>query len=259
MKKIIWALFTMTILIASCKTKKSDPPKKYGDFFYFNLKGNILSIQDSIFVVDSTGKVQPDSLSYGFGEYKDNHLIKYADIDTNGKKVYTTYSHFDNGLWKGMESVLNGKTIYKLDIQLDSAEHYATAQSYDSIGKMDYYNTDLVMNEYGLLTAGKLYKGDSSLVNAFTGTYDKNVYTGGSEFDSSGKETSKTTIKSNEMGDRVEETTVTFGKDSNTTKIKRYTYLYDETGNWTQRTEMDEKGKPIKINKRVIVYAKKED
>jgi hypothetical protein len=259
MKKIVWALCILIVPVAACKTKKNDTQKKYGDFFNFNLKGNILSIQDSIFVADSTGRVQPDSLCYGFGEYEDNHLIKSTDIDTNGKKIYNTYSHFDNGLWKGMESVLNGKTIYKLNIQLDSAEHYNTAQSYDSAGKMDYYNTDLEMNEYGMLTAGKLYKADSSLVNSFTGTYDKNIYTGGSSFDSSGKLISKTTVKSNEHGDQVEETIVTMGKDSNTTTITRYSYIYDETSNWTQQTKMDEKGKPVKITKRVITYAKKED
>jgi hypothetical protein len=46
-------------------------------------------------------------------------------------------------------------------------------------------------------------------------------------------------------------------KDSTTNKITKYRYdSYDDKGNWTQRTETDENGKPVKIVKRTITYYK---
>ena len=47
---------------------------------------------------------------------------------------------------------------------------------------------------------------------------------------------------------------------NDTTITKNLTYRYDasdDQGNWIQRTEM-EKGKPTKVEKRTITYAKKE-
>jgi hypothetical protein len=259
MRKIHLAVCVISLLILACNSKKSEPGKKYRDYNLYNLKGDVISEEDSTFVVDSNGKQRPDSLCYWMGEYTDGYLTHHTEIDTNGNKSNATYSHFDNGLWKGMETVSKGKTTYRLDIQLDSAGHYTTAQSYDTTGKMQYYNTDIAMDENGMVTAGKLYKGDSSLVYSFVSLYDKYTYLGGSKFDSSGKETSKQIIKVNDQQDPLVDSTVKKEKDSTITTVKKYSYVYDATGNWTLQTEMNEKGKPTKIIKRVIIYAKKEN
>ena len=99
------------------------------------------------------------------------------------------------------------------DIQLDSAGHYSTAQSYDSNGKKDYFNTGLTMNEYGMILSGKLFKADSSLVNSFTNVFDKTNYLGNTLYDSAGKESSTETVKNNDKGDQVEKKLVKKGKD----------------------------------------------
>ncbi|MFT3700876.1 MAG: hypothetical protein QM802_00780 [Agriterribacter sp.] len=259
MRTIHFALWATVFLLSACNNNQSsqkETVKKYPDLAAYTLKGNVSSTQDSTFVIDSMGKQKPDSLVYGLGEYKEGYLQAYTDIDSAGKKAYTTYEHYDNGLWKGAQSVTNGKTTYKLNIQLDTAGHYTTAQSYDSTGKMDYYNTDIKMNEYGMLLSAKLYKADSSLVNSFTNTFDKTNYLGSVTTDSTGKEKTRETIKVNDKGDPIEMTTITKQKDSSITKVITYNYTYDSTGNWTLKTEINEKGKPIKIVKRKIVYSK---
>ena len=46
-------------------------------------------------------------------------------------------------------------------------------------------------------------------------------------------------------------------KDTTITTITKYRYdTFDDKGNWTQRTEMDKDGKPVKIVKRTITYYK---
>ncbi len=46
-------------------------------------------------------------------------------------------------------------------------------------------------------------------------------------------------------------------KDSTITTVTKYHYdAFDDKGNWTQRTEINEKDKPVKIVKRTITYYK---
>jgi hypothetical protein len=250
------AFTALVIVFSACNNSAETAAAKFTDLAGFNLKGDIVSTQDSFFVFDSNGGMKKDSVYYTMSEYKDGNLVHGMDMDTLGKTSHSAIDHYPNGLWKGYTTVVNGKTIYKLDIQLDSAGAYKSAKSYDSTGKMDYYNTDIKMNKYGAVTAGKLFKADSSLVNSFVNDYDSTIYKGGTSTDSSGKIT-RTTVKVNEHGDPIERTTVSPGKDSTTTKVITYSYVYDNTGNWTQQTEMNEKGKPAKMTRRVITYATK--
>lgn len=250
------AFTALAIAFSACNNSSETVGEKFNDLAGFNLKGDVVSTQDSFFVFDSNGTMKKDSVYYTLSEYKDRNLVHGMDMDTLGKTSNSTIDHYPNGLWKGYNTILNGKSIYKLEIQLDSAGAYTGARSYDSTGKMDYYNTDIKMNKYGAVTAGKLFKADSSLVNNFANDYDSTIYIGGTSTDSSGKVT-KTTVKVNDHGDPVERTTVSPGKDSTMTKVITYNYVYDGTGNWTQQTEMNEKGKPTKMTRRVITYATK--
>jgi hypothetical protein len=250
------AFTALAIAFSACNNSSETTAAKFTDLAGYNLKGDVVSTQDSFFVFDSNGTMKKDSVYYTLNEYKDGNLVHGMDMDTLGKTSNTTIDHYPNGLWKGYNTIVNGKTIYKLDIQLDSAGAYKSAQSYDSTGKMDFYNTDIKMNKYGAVTEGKLYKADSSLVNSFVNDYDSTIYKGGTRTDSSGK-VSRTTVKVNEHGDAIERTTVSPGKDSTTTKVTTYNYVYDSNGNWTQQTEIDGKGKPTKMTRRVITYATK--
>jgi hypothetical protein len=76
--------------------------------------------------------------------------------------------------------------------------------------------------------------------------------------DSVGNVKNKWSAKYNDKGEQIETTNSKIQKDTTTT-VKKFTYdSHDEMGNWTQRTEWNEKGKAIKAVKRSIVYRKTE-
>jgi hypothetical protein len=255
MARLLFLLVSVTLL-ASCSEQK-ETAKKYPDFFRGSLKGDIVSLEDSVIVVDSMNNMKPDSVAYSLGEFQDGYLVKYTDVDTTGKKSLTTYDRYDNGLLKGIESTVNGKKTYQLKIQLDSNGKYTAAQSFDSTGKMDYYNEGITQNDDGHLTGGKLFKADSGLMFAFTDSYDGLYEVGSTKMDSTGKVTSKTTLVRNDKNDVVMDSTVNISKDTTSSVVKKYRYVYDDMGNWTESTELNAKEKPVKITRRKIVYLKK--
>ena len=158
----------------------------------------------------------------------------------------------------------NGKMVSKVSIQLDSSGKYSTAQEFDSSGKLTSFYKEIKQNDYNQVTAMAQYKPDSILKSSFESTYDKQIFKGQVNKDSSGKEVSISSAKADDKGNQTEFSITTImmnpvtKKDSTTTKVTRYKYdSYDEKGNWTQRTEMDEKGKATKIVKREYTYFKK--
>jgi hypothetical protein len=135
--------------------------------------------------------------------------------------------------------------------------NYSGARSFDSTGKMDSYYTDLTSNDYGQLTSFRQFKPDSILKMSVTSTYAKQLFTGNSVKDSSGKETYSSKITLDDKNNVIENTTKEVTKDSTINKTIKYHYdIFDDKGNWTQRTEMDENGKPVQIDKRTITYYK---
>lgn len=250
-------LLVYIALLASCSEQKATS-KKYPDFFRGSLKGDIVSLEDSVMIVDSMNNIKPDSVAYRHGEFIDGVLVKDTDIDSSGKnKTISTYDRYDNGLLKGIESITNGKRTYLLKIQLDSNGKYTTAQSFDSTGKMDFYNKDISQNDDGHLTGGKVFKADSGFVFAFTENYDGQFQSGSTKMDSAGKITSKTIRVRNDKNDVIMDSTVNITKDTTSSVVKKYRYVYDDMGNWTESTELNASGKPVKITRRKIVYLKK--
>ena len=74
-----------------------------------------------------------------------------------------------------------------------------------------------------------------------------------------GKVKSTSTARYNDKGEQTEFSNTTNTKYSTTTKVTKSTYdTHDDKGNWTQRTEYDDKGKATKITKRVYTYRKEE-
>jgi hypothetical protein len=166
--------------------------------------------------------------------------------------------HYDMGQMKEMVTMADGKKKSSITIQIDKDGKYSSAQSFDSTGKMDNYYSDLQENEYGAITSGKVFGPDSVLKYSFTNIFDKGIYLGG-RTDSAGKMMYENKLKQNEKGDIIEMHSTNVTKDSTIHKTETYTYdQYDEQGNWTQRTLKDEKGKAVKIEKRVISYYKKD-
>lgn len=266
MKKISIVFFA-AVFSFSCNQKK-ETASAYNDLFKDNLKGSIQQITETPYQTDSTGKMGAmDSCCINIIQYDSaGYLTKVVDKDSKGNiKFEQSSTHYDNGLFKEFSNLENGKMSDKITMQLDKdGKKYLSAQVYDSAGKLKSFYKDMTQNEYINVTSEKQYKPDSTLKKSFEYKYDKQIFVGQTTIDSSGKEISKTLAKLDDKGNEIEITLTSTmkddktKKDSATTKVNKYKYdSYDEQGNWTQRTNMDGKGKPTKIVKREITYYKK--
>lgn len=264
MKKISIALIA-AFIIFSCNEKK-DTSKTNTDWFIDHLNGEVNSVAETPYKVDSTGKIgDMDSCCIQVSEYDSaGNALKFTSKDSKGNITRDeAFAKYPNGLFKEVVTTEKGKITNRIVIQVDSNGKYTRALEYDSTGKLSSYYKELTQNDYNLLTSMKQYKPDSTLKNSFETIYDKQIFKGQINKDSSGKEIFRSAAKVDDKGNQVEFTYTntkkdSTGKDSTTTKVTKYKYdSYDEQGNWTQRTEMDEKGKPTKISKRVITYFKK--
>lgn len=259
MKKFSFLLMA-TVIVFSCNQSKKQEGLNNADVLADNLKGKVEQTIDTNYKTDSKGKVgEQDSCCVVTQKYDENgYAASYVSVNRAGtEKNETMYTHYDNGSVKAITSTKNGKPVSSISIQIDKDGKYSGAQSFDSTNKMDSYYSDLAQNDYGQLTSFKQYKPDSTLKMSMTSTFDKQLFTGNSVKDSSGKETYSSKIKLDDKNNVIENATKEVTKDSTTNKTTKYRYdSYDDTGNWTQRTEMDENGKPVKIERRTITYYK---
>jgi hypothetical protein len=259
MQKLIMLLFA-GLFIISCKTEEKKGPV-YNDIFLDNLKGNVLAVETTPYKPDSTGKVgEMDSCCVFVSEYDGKgYISKNTQKDKTGKvTTEEIFTHYDNGRMKEVVNTKEGKPAGKLIIVADSSGRYTGAERFDSVGNKQFFYTDLTQDEYGHVLTGKERKPDSSLNSSWKNTFEKQAYISGESTDSSGKVTYKSTSKVNDKGDQIESNSTEIKKDTTITKNLTYRYdAADDQGNWTQRTEM-ENGKPTKVEKRTITYAKKE-
>lgn len=265
MKKIS-VVFLAAIIIFSCNEKKETVASST-DWSADNLKGEVQKVTDSPYKVDSTGKTgEMDSCCIDVAEYDSaGNIAKTISRDSKGNITREqSFTKYPNGLFKEIVTTEKGKVTNRISIQVDKDGKYTSAQEFDSTGKLSFFYKDIHQNDYNQLTSMKQYKADSTLKSSFETEYDKQIFKGQVNKDSSGKEVSRSSAKVDDKGNQIEFTntrTMTDSathKDSTTTKTTKYRYdSFDDKGNWTQRTEMDEKGKPTKVIKREITYFKK--
>jgi hypothetical protein len=245
------------------KSKEGETKVKYSDLKNDHLSGDVLSIEESPYQVDSLGKIgSMDSCCIDFVEYDGNgNVIKFTSKDSKGTvKNQSVYTRHESGLWTGStDTKEGGKPTGSMKVGVDDKGHYTIAEAFDSTGKLDVYYTDTKQNDFGQILAWKQFDKDSVFRMEGAATYDKSLQTAFVMKDSVGKMKSSSSYKYNEKGEQTEVTNTNVTKDSTTTKVTKYTYdSHDEKGNWTQRTAWDEKGKATKITKRVYTYGKKE-
>lgn len=265
MKKISIVLIA-ALLTFSCNEKK-ETTKTITDWSADNLKGEVKQIVESPYKADSTGKIgEMDSCCIDVIDYDSaGNIVKVISKDSKGNvSREQTFTKYPNGLFKEIVTTVKGKMANRVTVQIDSNGKYISAQEFDSTGKLSSFYKEITQNEYNQLTSMKQYNPDSTVKSSFETSYDKQIFTGQVNKDSSGKETSKSSAKVDDKGNQIEFTRTSIMKDAKTkkdstsTKTTKYRYdSYDEQGNWTQRTELDEKGKPTKIVKREITYYKK--
>ena len=258
MKKIF--LLSMVIAIAfSCNPKKQGPAKN-ADTLVDNLKGKVEQVIETDYQTDSTGKTgDQDSCCVVESRYDEKgYIMEYSTDNKAGtEKNKEEFTHYDNGAMKSMKSTKNNAPGASVSIEADKDGKYTGATETDPSGKLEFYYTGFDQNDYGHLTALKKYHADSSLAGTMTNTYDKQILKSNEYKDSLGKVTYSLAVKLDDKNNIIEKATKTVSKDSTIDKVVRYKYgNFDDQGNWTERTETDESGRPVKITKRTITYYK---
>lgn len=259
MKKIIF-LSAIIIVVFSCN-QKSQEYAKNADVLADNLKGNVQQTVATDYKTDSSGKMgEQDSCCVSTTKYNEKgYVTEYESDDKSGaNKEVGTLSHDDNGNMKDIKNMKNGNTVSSITVVSSPEGKYTSAMEYDSANKLKFYYTDISQNDFGQLTGMKKYNADSSLSGTMVSKYNNNLLTDQEVKDSVGKLIFSSSMKFDDKNNVVESDSKNVTKDSTVSKIKKYKYdSFDDQGNWTQRTELDENGKPVKITKREITYYKK--
>jgi len=257
MKRFSFLLVT-AVLVFSCNESKQDAAKN-ADLPADNLMGKVQQVTDSTYKADSTGKAgELDSCCVVSTTYDERgYASGYTSEDKAGTdKEAGTFTHDDKGLFTAQKFTRNGKQTSSLTVENVNGKP-SIARSFDSTNKMDFYYKDITINDYARLTGFKQYKPDSTLKMSMENTYDKQLLTGSVSKDSVGNVTYSSTQKLDDKNNVIESTSKEVRKDSTINKTVKYHYdSFDDKGNWTQRTEIDEKGKPVKVVKRTITYYK---
>jgi hypothetical protein len=264
MKKISIIVAGLFILAACNNGEKEAGTKvKYSDRTIEGLKGEVSAIEETPYKTDSAGKAgEMDSCCIEWWQYdKNGNFIKSVSKDSKGTvKNESTAERYENGMWKSQKSTKDGKPSGSFETQVDDKGQYVGGQAYDSTGKLEFNYKGLTQNEFGQVTGWKQYDKDSVFRQEGESKFDKNLQTGFTMKDSTGKVKSSSAYKYNDKGEQTEVSDTNIGKDSTTTKVTKYTYeAHDEQGNWTQRTSWDDKGKATKVAKRTYTYSKKEE
>lgn len=254
--------FVAGLLVACSNSKDKQVEVKYHDLKMERMNGDIIAIEETPYKTDSTGKAgEMDSCCIAYSELDENgNYIRYTEKDSKGTiKNQFSYTHYPDGMWKGYVQTKDGKSAGTMETMADAKGNYTMAISYDSANKVDRKYTGLTQNENAQVLTWKGYDKDSVFREEGILAYDKGLQTSFTLKDSVGKVKQESTFKYNDKGEQTEVNSTTVTKDSTTKKLTKYSYdTHDDKGNWTQRTEWDDKGKPVKIVKRVYTYKKDE-
>lgn len=261
MKKFLIG-FAGLLLIACNNQTGNNGEIKYSDLVASNLKGDVVSIEETPYKVDSTGVIgEMDSCCITITEYNENgNMIKSISKDSKGTTTReSVFTRHPNGLFKSVRTTEKGKNTGGFDTEIDDKGKFTRAWAVDSSGATDMYFTDITMNEVGEVTGWKRYDKDSVYRESGESQYDKHVFQGATMKDSVGTVKSHTSATYNDKGEQIEVANTNMNSDGSTKiTITKYTYeSHDENGNWTQRTEWDKDGKATKVVKRSITYKAK--
>jgi hypothetical protein len=146
-----------------------------------------------------------------------------------------------------------------LQVDVDSAGKYGVARAFDSTGKMTVYYNTTGMIEFGQVQAWKEYDKDSVFRQEWEATFDKHLMVASVMKDSVGNVKNKWSARYNENGEQIETTNPRISRKDTSSTVKKFNYeSHDDKGDWTQRTEWDDKGKALKVMKRTYAFRKSE-
>lgn len=255
---------TALVILFACNsssTEESGKSSLLSDLASEHLNGAIVSYEETSYTPDSTGNIgEMDSCCVVSTEFNENgNALKSISKDSKGVvKEESTFERHPNGLWKSSTVSKEGKSTLNFDTKMVDGK-YTLAIAYDSTGKMETYYNGITQNEAGQVLSWKRYDKDSVFREEGEAKYENNLQTAFTAKDSVGNIKNTFTAKFNDKGEQTETSNTNITKDSTTTKVTKFTYdSHDDSGNWTQKTTLDEKGKATKVVKRTYTYAKKE-
>ena len=258
MKKILFLLSIGLVLFACNTVSTKETSATNTDLIQQNLKGNVQNYTEQSYTVDSTGNMKKDSVFNVTDIDEKGYSTKGQTMDSTGKvKEETVMTRFDNGSPKEITTKANGRQTKKFVIELDSNKKFKLVNVYDSTEKMTSYYKEITQDQFENVLGATEYTPENKLKSSFTQTYTNGHFAGTVGKDSSGKDTYRSVYKLDDKGNYIEESEMNVMKDSTKTTLTSYKYdSFDDKGNWTQRTQYNDKNKPIKIVKRTFTYYK---
>jgi len=255
MRKILFMLMAGVHFIA-CNPKTNT--RKSSDLVQQNLHGDVQQLEETSYVLDSSGNKKIDSSVRIIVFDKAGYATRYMNKNASGKITFDEAAiHYNNGAIKEFLNKVDGKQISKMSIEIDNDGNYASVKTYDSSNKQDSYYTDIRENDYGIVYGAKQHSMNGKIQSGFDLKYDKANLIGGSYTDSLGIESYSFVNKLNSKGDPVEQTSITYENGSPKNETVTYKYQsYDEQGNWTFCTTYSDKGRATKIVKRDFIFYK---
>ncbi len=251
------------LFVIACNNKSETENKiTYSDLVSENVKGDVSSIEETPYKVDSMGKMgDMDSCCVSITDYDENgNSIKQVSKDS--KATITNESvltRHPNGLFKSISNTEKGKNTGGFETRLDENGNISWAGEIDSNGKGGMYYINIMQNEVGEVTGWKQFDKDSVFRGEGEAKYDKHVQLSFTFKDSVGVVKNSNSFMYNDKGERTESSNTNVGKDSTTTTVTKYTYeAHDEMGNWTHRTTWNDKGIATKMVMRKFTYRNKE-
>jgi hypothetical protein len=252
MKLLVRIVCTFYVLI-SCSGNQSI--RYLTDLEQANIKGKVTKLVTRTYNIDSVRKVSElESETIEIFDINGYTITDTARNFIDSNEVVNFLNYNKNGSLSSSSTFENGKKQSKMLLKY-GGDKCVAIEIYDSNDKLESYYDNISQTEHGLLsslnsydTTGKL---TMSYINEYDGIYQINAIAKDS------KRVLKSTVKIhlNDRKDQENTLEVSYFKDSTVQKYLFYRYeVFDTAGNWIEQKVFNEKGKAIKISKRIFQY-----
>jgi len=261
-------LFALPLLVYSCSEGEPKAEETIevsetaemirSDLANEHMAGAVKSFKETPYTVDEEGKIgEMDSCCVIVEEYDENgFMTNESEMNSAGESVEEgVMKRTETGKFDSYTRTANGKEIFKRIAERDDEGNTIRAIDTDSTGQITRVHTLDEMNEYEQAVKGKSFLEDSTYVGTWFWQYIDGQRVGQTWVDSAGVEWVNRVGEVNDKGlvSKVVDTRMDEQGETLVT-VETYTYeSFDDTGNWTQRTEHHD-GKPVKVLKRSYTY-----
>ena len=241
------------------ETPKEDVVAANSDWATANLLGKVKSYEEMNYTADSLGTIgEMDSCCAEIKVFDDKGYVgSYSEKNNEGIVVYESiWDRFEDGKWRSSSNTEDGEASGGRMVTQSEDGKILHAIDTEADGTVEYFYNEIKENELGQALEGKMYMADSTYMGTWSRKYIEGAYIGRGWIDSVGTVLNDSKGELNDKG-WLSNMTVVKTDDEGTTTTEVFTYTYDsfdETGNWTQMTEMNEAGVTTEVKKRTYAY-----